>query len=77
MPVSVNHDSGLAITIGIPFAWAHLKSSRRFRLWRIGKAIVSSEDAARLGIGVGLRLDLRLAAIPGEWVGSCFLPAVE
>ena len=39
----------LAITIiGLPFAWAHLKLVP-ISLWPIGKMIVSSEEAQRLG----------------------------
>jgi uncharacterized membrane protein YccF (DUF307 family) len=39
----------LAITIiGLPFAWAHLKLVP-ISLWPIGKVIVSSEEAQRLG----------------------------
>lgn len=42
---------GLAITIiGIPFAWAHLKLVP-ISLWPIGRAIIDSDAAARLGRG--------------------------
>src|SRR5207249_1986402 len=40
----------LAITIiGLPFAWAHLKLIP-ISLWPIGKIIVSSDEARRLGV---------------------------
>ena len=42
---------GLAVTIiGIPFAWAHLKLVP-ISLWPIGRAIIDSGEAARLGRG--------------------------
>lgn len=42
---------GLAVTIiGIPFAWAHLKLVP-ISLWPIGRAIIDSDAAARLGRG--------------------------
>jgi uncharacterized membrane protein YccF (DUF307 family) len=40
----------LAITIiGLPFAWAHLKLVP-LSLWPIGKAIITRDEAQRLGL---------------------------